>query len=98
MGSQAFSDALGKVLAAGKSAGIPVGIFGLNPENAPEDNNLGEVNIKKVYKTYQERLLTLNVVDYGDLLLHNINLFRTNSNIYKIYSKKLEINYTNKYF
>ena len=36
MGSQAFSDALGKVLAAGKSAGIPVGIFGLNPENAAQ--------------------------------------------------------------
>ena len=36
MGSQTFSDALGKVLAAGKSAGIPVGIFGLNPENAAQ--------------------------------------------------------------
>jgi 2-keto-3-deoxy-L-rhamnonate aldolase RhmA len=36
LGSQAFSDALDKVLAAGKSAGKPVGIFGLNPENAAQ--------------------------------------------------------------
>ena len=36
LGSQAFSDALDNVLAAGKSAGKPVGIFGLNPENAAQ--------------------------------------------------------------
>ena len=36
LGSQEFSDALDRVLAAGKSAGKPVGIFGLNPDNAAQ--------------------------------------------------------------
>ena len=48
---------------------------GLNQE-APENASKGEINVTKIYKTYQERLITLNVVEYGDLLLHNINILK----------------------
>ena len=63
---------------------------GLNPGEAPENNSTGEINVKKIYKTYQERLITLNVVDYGDLLLHNINIFKTNPDILTIYQNKFK--------
>ena len=63
---------------------------GLNPGEAPENNSTGEINVTKIYKTYQERLITLNVVDYGDLLLHNINIFKTNPDILTIYQNKFK--------
>ena len=47
----------------------------MNPDNISDKEKLGNVNSKEIYKTYQNRLFTLNVVDYGDLLLHNINIF-----------------------
>ena len=63
---------------------------GLNPGEAPENNSKGEINVTKIYKTYQERLITLNVVDYGDLLLHNTNIFKTNPDILTIYQNKFK--------
>ncbi|MEC7894404.1 MAG: aldolase/citrate lyase family protein [Pseudomonadota bacterium] len=36
LGSQEFSDALDRVLEAGKAADVPVGVFGLNPDNAAQ--------------------------------------------------------------
>jgi len=63
---------------------------GLNPGEAPENNSTGEINVTKIYKTYQERLITLNVVDYGDLLLHNISIFKTNPDILTIYQNKFK--------
>ena len=63
---------------------------GLNPGEAPENNSAGKINVTKIYKTYQERLITLNVVDYGDLLLHNISIFKTNPDILTIYQNKFK--------
>ena len=50
---------------------------GFNPTNIDTigsdfGNNKGAI----LYETYQNRLKTLNAVDYGDLLLQNLNLFK----------------------
>ena len=44
----------------------------------------------KIYRTYQNRLLTLNVVDYGDLLLQNLNIFKSNPEVLNTYQKKFK--------
>ena len=50
---------------------------GLTPANVPEseisDFALGRT--RQLYAAYQERLLTLNACDFGDLLLHGLTLF-----------------------
>jgi DNA helicase II / ATP-dependent DNA helicase PcrA len=42
----------------------------------------------KLYAAYQERLKTLNAVDFGDLLLEVIRLFRENAEVLAQYQKK----------
>ncbi len=37
--------------------------------------------IRKIYKIYQSELLRLNIVDFGDLILHCIKLFQKNKSI-----------------
>ncbi|MEE8371116.1 MAG: UvrD-helicase domain-containing protein [Sphingomonadales bacterium] len=41
-----------------------------------------------IYKIYQDRLKTLNAVDFGDLLLHTVNLFRQNGDVLKEYQNR----------
>lgn len=41
-----------------------------------------------VYKIYQERLKTLNAVDFGDLLLHCITIFSTRPDVLKHYQQQ----------
>jgi len=43
-----------------------------------------------LYKTYQDRLKTLNACDFGDLLLHNLTLFTQNPDILKRYHAKFK--------
>lgn len=43
----------------------------------------------KIYKTYQERLISYNAVDFGDLLLNTIKLLRENNDISEFYNQKL---------
>jgi DNA helicase-2/ATP-dependent DNA helicase PcrA len=42
----------------------------------------------KLYKAYQERLKTLNAVDFGDLLLESLRLFRENADILEKYQER----------
>ena len=63
---------------------------GLNPEEISNDEIYGDVAGKNIYRTYQNRLTTLNVVDYGDLLLQNLNIFKNNSEILSLYQKKFK--------
>ena len=63
---------------------------GLNPEEISDDKIFGNVSGKNIYRTYQNRLLTLNVVDYGDLLLQNLNIFKSNPEILTTYQKKFK--------
>lgn len=41
-----------------------------------------------MYKTYQERLKTLNACDFGDLLLHNLTIFLNNPDVLASYQRK----------
>ena len=42
----------------------------------------------ELYATYQERLKSLNAVDFGDLLLHNITIFTENPDVLQKYHQK----------
>ena len=44
--------------------------------------------IERIYGSYQERLKTLNAVDFGDLLLYCIHLFQMNPEILKTYQNQ----------
>jgi DNA helicase-2/ATP-dependent DNA helicase PcrA len=47
-------------------------------------------NIIDVYETYQKRLLEINAVDFGDILLHSYQILFTNEDIRQLYSKNIE--------
>ena len=47
-------------------------------------------SINDVYKLYQERLLEINGVDFGDILLHSYQILLNNEEIRKNYSNYLE--------
>jgi len=47
-------------------------------------------SINDVYKLYQERLLEINGVDFGDILLHSYQILLNNEEIRKSYSNYLE--------
>lgn len=45
---------------------------------------------KKIYTQYQEKLQFLDAVDFGDLLLNNINLLSQNHDLLKYYNNKFK--------
>jgi len=49
-----------------------------------------EKAILNVYKIYQERLKILNSCDFGDLILHCVNIFKNNPDILDLYSKNFK--------
>lgn len=50
---------------------------GLLPADVKHDSGqLADGKLPKIYAQYQERLLTLNACDFGDLLLHHLTLLR----------------------
>src|SRR5437016_10091655 len=53
---------------------------GLTPEKVPagEAGDWADGRALALYHAYQERLATVNAVDFGDLLLHNLTLFSEN--------------------
>ncbi len=53
-------------------------------------NEILEKQFLKIYKIYQEKLLNLNVCDFGDLLLHCVKLFEQNPDISQLYSKNFK--------
>ena len=64
---------------------------GLNPASIDQygsdfANNKGAI----LYETYQKRLKTLNAVDYGDLLLQNLNMFHIQPDIKNYYKNKFK--------
>jgi DNA helicase-2/ATP-dependent DNA helicase PcrA len=56
---------------------------GLDPAQIPEGDSRAFANGKgrALYAAYQNRLLTLNACDFGDLLLHPIRILKNNSDI-----------------
>ncbi|SCB31198.1 ATP-dependent helicase [Rhizobium lusitanum] len=63
---------------------------GLGPAEIPEGDARAFANGKgrELYTAYQNRLKTLNACDFGDLLLHPINMFRQNPDILKDYHQR----------
>jgi len=62
---------------------------GFNPTNIDTiGSDFGNNKGAKLYETYQNRLKTLNAVDYGDLLLQNLNLFKKEPELLSFYQKK----------
>ncbi len=68
---------------------------GLIPDKVPAgDSGAGLTNdwadgrALALYRAYQERLATVNAVDFGDLLLHNLTLFTGNPEILATYQRR----------
>ena len=60
---------------------------GLTPKNTiPNKKEILETGILKVYKIYQQKLLDLNACDFGDLIMHCVNIFEQNKDILDLYS------------
>ena len=47
-------------------------------------------NVVDVYELYQQRLLEINAVDFGDILLHSYQILFTNEDIRQLYAKNIE--------
>ncbi|MGC2203633.1 MAG: UvrD-helicase domain-containing protein [Stellaceae bacterium] len=63
---------------------------GLGPEKvSPADaGGFAQGRAIDLYRQYQERLVTVNAVDFGDLLLHNLALFTGNPDILADYQRR----------
>ncbi|HEV8026824.1 MAG TPA: UvrD-helicase domain-containing protein [Stellaceae bacterium] len=63
---------------------------GLIPDKVPagERGDLANGRGLKLYRQYQERLVTLNAADFGDLLLHNLTIFAERADILAEYQKR----------
>ena len=63
---------------------------GLTPEKVPANEAYHFADGKGVdlYKAYQARLVTLNAVDFGDLLLHNLTIFQNNPDVLAEYQDR----------
>lgn len=63
---------------------------GLVPDKVPatERGEAANGRMIELYRLYQERLLALNAVDFGDLLLHDLTLFTTRPEILAEYQQR----------
>lgn len=60
----------------------------LTPERVTTSESRGHDLILRIYRHYQERLKTLNVCDFGDLLLHCIQIFQTHPTVLETYQRQ----------
>ncbi len=59
---------------------------GITPDDLTENKyRKNDQELRKIYKIYQLELLRLNIVDFGDLILHCIKIFKKNDIILKKY-------------
>jgi len=65
---------------------------GLTPEQVPPGEAMAFASGRgfELYKAYQERLKILNAVDFGDLLLEMIRLFRENPDVLRDYQRRFK--------
>jgi DNA helicase-2/ATP-dependent DNA helicase PcrA len=63
---------------------------GLGPDRVPagEAGGFADGRAIALYRQYQERLETVNAVDFGDLLLHNLGLFTGNPDLLAEYQRR----------
>src|SRR3546814_14025525 len=62
---------------------------GLNPQDLDASENEAWANGKgqQFYRLYQDRLKALNACDFGDLMLHMLNIFRRDHALLEDYQK-----------
>ena len=65
---------------------------GLNPGDLDAEENEAYANGRgaEFYKAYQERLKALNACDFGDLLLHILNIFRDHRDVLEQYQQRFK--------
>jgi DNA helicase-2/ATP-dependent DNA helicase PcrA len=65
---------------------------GLNPEDldATENESYANGRGQQFYRLYQERLKSLNACDFGDLMLHMLNIFRRDHTLLEEYQKRFK--------
>ncbi|MDP3899239.1 MAG: UvrD-helicase domain-containing protein [Mesorhizobium sp.] len=65
---------------------------GLAPSEIPEGDARAFANGKgrELYQAYQDRLLTLNACDFGDLLTHPIRIFRAHPDVLRDYHRRFK--------
>ena len=65
---------------------------GLNPGDldAVENEAYADGRGAQFYKLYQDRLKTLNACDFGDLLLHILNIFRDHRDVLEQYQQRFK--------
>jgi len=63
---------------------------GLTPDKVPvsDAGEFASGRAQDLYRQYQDRLRTLNAVDFGDLTLHNLTLFTTHADILAEYQRR----------
>src|SRR5438045_5240950 len=63
---------------------------GLGPEKvSPADaGGFAQGRAVDLYRQYQDRLMTVNAVDFGDLMLHNLSLFTGNPDVLADYQRR----------
>src|SRR5690606_950181 len=65
---------------------------GLNPEDLDAAENEAYANGKgqRMYALYQARLKALNACDFGDLMLHMLNIFRRERDVLAMYQQRFK--------
>ena len=63
---------------------------GLTPAKITRGEAAGNSLLLEIYKEYQQRLLTLNAVDFGDLLLHCLTLFTDFPDVLESYQQQFK--------
>ena len=75
---------LGGVISRWKDRGLPPEKVGL-----AEAGDIANGRVRSLYERYQKRLITLNAVDFGDLLLHMLSIFTTHANVLADYQNRI---------
>ncbi len=71
---------------------------GITPLELKENKyRKNDKELRKIYSTYQSELIRLNIVDFGDLILHCINIFKKKKLILDKYQKYFKYIHVDEY-
>ena len=64
---------------------------GLTPDKVDlaEAGDIANGRMRQLYETYQNRLIALNAVDFGDLLLHMLTIFTKHADVLAEYQSRI---------
>lgn len=75
---------LGGVIQRWKDRGLPPEKVGL-----AEAGDIANGRVRSLYERYQARLIALNAVDFGDLLLHMLSIFTAHADVLAEYQNRI---------